>query len=107
MSLILIRLASCFFVWNKHYIYLHPLGYVFKLVLKFNGIEFVCVWSYTVTIKRMLVKRETVHKSKSIYFLLNPFCIKAVTIHLNARNFAVMYVYNKIKFKPRYHNLTT
>ena len=37
---------------------------------------------------------------KSIDFLLNPFCIKLVTIHLSACNFAIVYLYKEMKFKP-------
>ena len=39
--------------------------------------------------------RDTVHN------LLNPFCIKFVTIYLSACNFAIMYLYEEIKFKPK------
>ena len=35
-----------------------------------------------------------------IDFLLNPFCMKAITTYLSAGNFAVMYLYKEIKFKP-------
>ena len=34
------------YVWDKRYIYLCLLVYVIKLVLKFNGIEFVCICCY-------------------------------------------------------------
>ena len=37
---------------------------------------------------------------KSIDFLLNPFCINLVTIHFSACNFAIVYLYKEIKFKP-------
>ena len=33
-------------------------------------------------------------------FLLNPFCIRFVTIYLSVCNFAFMYSYKEIKFKP-------
>ena len=33
-------------------------------------------------------------------FLLNSFCIKLVTIHLSACNFAIVHLYKEIKFKP-------
>ena len=36
----------------------------------------------------------------TIDFLLNPFCIKVITIYLSAGYFAVMYLYKEIKFKP-------
>ena len=42
---------------------------------------------------------------KSIDFLLNPFCIKFVTIHLSARNFAIVYLYIEIKLKPKKKNI--
>ena len=34
---------------------------------------------------------------RSIYFLLNPFCIKLETIHLSACNFAIVYLYKEIE----------
>ena len=37
---------------------------------------------------------------KSINFLLNPFCIKLVTFHFSASNFAIVHLYKEIKFKP-------
>ena len=39
---------------------------------------------------------------KSIDFLLNPFCIKLITIHLSACNFATCIVFiQRTKFKPK------
>ena len=34
---------------------------------------------------------------KSIDFLLNPFCIKLVTIHFSACNFAIVYLYKELR----------
>ena len=48
--------------------------------------------------------KQTYHKGyssqKSIDYLLNPFCIKLVTIRFSACNFAIVYLYKEIKFKP-------
>ena len=39
---------------------------------------------------------------KPIDYFLNSFCIKLVTHYLIARNFAVMYLYKEIEFKPNH-----
>ena len=82
------------YVWGKRYIYLYTLVYVTKFGLKFNDIKFV----FTVT-------NDSYHLAhihlKGYSSLLNPFCIKLVTIHLSACNFAIVYLYKEIKFKPK------
>ena len=40
-------------------------------------------------------------RNKKIGFLLNPLCIKFVTIHLSACNFAIIYLYKKIKLNQK------
>ena len=46
------------------------------------------------------ISTQVYSSQKSTDFLLNPFCIKLLTISLSACNFAVMYVYKEIKLKP-------
>ena len=76
------------YVWDKHYIYLYTLVYVTKFVLKFNGIKFVLAVTYHSN-HLAHIRLKGYSSQKSIDFLLNPFCIKLVTIHLSACNFAL------------------
>ena len=58
----------------------------------FNGILFACICSCISQlpfITHMPLQRYS--SQKSIYYLLNPFCIKFVTIYLSDCNFAVVY----------------
>ena len=86
------------YVWDKRYIYLYTLVYVTKFVRKFNGIKLVLAVTYhSYHLARIRLKGYS--SQKSIDFLLNPFCIKLVTIHFSACNFAIVYLYKEIKFK--------
>ena len=70
-----------------------------KFVLKFNGIKFVFAVTYP-GYHLAHISLKGYSSQKSIDFLLNPFCIKLVTIHFSACNFAIVYLYKEIKFKP-------
>ena len=87
------------YVWDKRYIYLYTLAYVTKFVLKSNGIKFVFAVTYH-SYHLAHIRLKGYSSQKSIDFLLNSFCIKLVTIHLSACNFAIVYLYKEIKFKP-------
>ena len=87
------------YVWDKHYIYLYTLVYVTKFVLMFNGIKFVLAVTYHSS-HLAHIRLKGYSLQKSIEFLLNPFCIKLVTIHFSACNFAIVYLYKEIEFKP-------
>ena len=88
------------YVWDKRYIYLYTLLYVTKFILKFNGIKIVLAVTYhSYYLAHILLKGYS--SQKSIDFLLNHFCIKLVTIHFSTCNFAIVYLYKEIKFKPR------
>ena len=84
------------YVWDKRYIYLYTLVYMTK-VLKFNGIKFVLAVTYH-SYNLAHIRLKGYNSQKSIDFLLNPFCIKLVTIHFSACNFAIVYLYKEIKF---------
>ena len=86
------------YVWDKLYIYLYTLVYVTKFVLKFNGIKFAFAVTYH-SYHLAHIRLKGYSSQKSIDFLLNPFCIKLVTIYLSACYFAIMYLYKEIKFK--------
>ena len=87
------------YVWDKHYIYLYTLVYVTKFVLKFNGIKFVLAVTYH-SYHLEHIRLMGYSSQESIDFLLNPVCIKLVTIQFSACNFAIVYLYKEIKFKP-------
>ena len=87
------------YVWDKRYIYLYTLVYVTKFVLMFNGIKFVLAVTYH-SYHLAHIHLKGYSSQKSIDFHLNPFCIKLVTIHFSACNFASVYLYKEIKFKP-------
>ena len=87
------------YVWDKRYIYLYTLVYVTKFVLKLNGIKFVLAVTYH-SYHLAHIRLKGYSSQKSIDFLLNPFCIKLVTIHFSACNFAIAYLYKEIRFKP-------
>ena len=87
------------YVWDKRYINLYSLVYVTKFVLKFNGIKFVLAITYH-CYHLAHIRLKGYSSQKSIDFLLNPFCIKLVTIQFSACNFAIVYLYKEIKFKP-------
>ena len=71
------------YVWDKPYVYLYTLVYVTKFVLKFNGIKFVLAVTYhSYHLAHIRLMRYT--SQMSIDFLLNPFCIKLVTIQFSA-----------------------
>ena len=70
-----------------------------KFVLKFNGIKFVLAVTYH-SYHLAHIRLKGYSSQKSIDFLLNPFCIKLVTIHFSACNFAIVYLNKEIKFKP-------
>ena len=89
------------YVWDKRFIYLYTLVYVAKFVLKFNGIKFVLAVTYH-SYNLAPIHLKGYSSQKSIDFLVNPFCIKLVTIHFSACNFAIVYLYKEIKFKPIY-----
>ena len=94
------------YFWDTRYIYLYTLVYVTKFVLKLNGIEIVFAITYhNYNLAHISLKGYSSHKS--IDFLLNPFCIKFVTIHLIACIFAIMYLYKEIKLKPTEHDIST
>ena len=63
------------YVWDKLYIYLYTLVYVTKFVLKKFAFA-VTYHSYHLAHIRL----KGYSSQKSIDFLLNPFCIKLVTI---------------------------
>ena len=88
------------YVWDKRYIYLYTLVYVTKIGLKFNGIKFVFAVTYH-SYHLAHIHLKGYSSQQSIDFLLNPFGIKLVTIHLSACNFAIVYLYKEIKFKPK------
>ena len=82
------------YVWDKRYKCLYTLVCVTKFVLKFNGIEFAFAVTYhTYHLAHNRLKGYS--SQKLIDFLLNPSCMKFVTIHLSACNFAVMYLYKE------------
>ena len=90
------------YVWDKRSIYLYKLVYATKFVLKFNGIKFVLAVTYhSYHLGHTCIRLKGYSSQKSIDFRLNPFCIKRVTIYFSACNFAIMYLYKEIKFKPR------
>ena len=89
------------YVWDKRFIYLYTLVYVTKFVLKFNAIKFVLAVTYHgYHLAHIRLKEYSSQKSKD--FLLSPFCIKLVTIHFSACNFAIVYLYKEIKFKQKH-----
>ena len=73
---------------------------VFNVVVafKFNGIKFVFAVTYH-SYHLAHIRLKGYSSQKSIEFPLNPFCIKLVTIHFSACNFAIVYLYKEIKFK--------
>ena len=87
------------YVWDKRYIYLYTLVYVTKFVLKFYAIKFVFAVTYH-SYHLAHIRLQGYSSQKSIDFLLNPFCIKLVTIHFIVCTFAIVYLYKEIKFKP-------
>ena len=87
------------YVWDKRYIYLYTLVYVTKFALKFNGIKFVLAVTYH-GYHLAHIRLKGYSSQKSIDLLLNPFSITLVTIHFSACNFAIVYLYKEIKFKP-------
>ena len=91
------------YVWDKRFIYLYTLVYVTKFVLKFTlyVLKFVLAVTYH-SYNLAPIHLKGYSSQKSIDFLLNPFCIKLVTIHFSACNFAIVYLYKEIKFKPIY-----
>ena len=89
------------YVWDKRFIYLCTLVYVTKFVLKLNGIKFVLAVTYH-GYHLAHYSSKGICSQKSIDFLLNPFCIKLVTIHFSFCKFAIVYLYKEIKFKPIY-----
>ena len=80
------------YVWDKRFIYLYTLVYVTKFVLKFNGLKFILAVTYH-SYHLAHIRLKGYSSQKSIDFLLNPFCIKLVTIHFSACNFAIVYLY--------------
>ena len=86
------------YVWDKLYIYLYTLVYVTIFVLKFNGIKFAIAVTYH-SYHLAHIRLKGYSSQRSIDFLLNPFCIKLVTIHFSACYFAIVYLYKEIKFK--------
>ena len=90
------------YVCDKRYTYLYTLVYVTKFVLKFNCIKFILAVTYMYHSYHLAhIRLKGYSSQKSIDFLLNPFCIKLVTIHFSACNFAIVYLYKDIKFKPK------
>ena len=77
MSPVLIRLSDLYvYVWDKRNIYLYQLVYVIKLVLKFNGIAFICIWCYISQLPFSTYFHVKGYRlPKSIDFL-NPFLCK-------------------------------
>ena len=74
---------------------------VTKFVLKLNGIKFVLAVTYHgYHLAHIRLKGNS--SQRSIDFLLNLFCIKLVTIHFSACNFAIVYLYKEIQFKPNF-----
>ena len=72
-----------------------------KRVLRFNGIENWFVFAVTYCSCLSAHSRLKGYTSqKSIDFFLNSSCIKCVTFYLSVCNFAIMYLYKEIKFKP-------
>ena len=69
------------YVWDKCYIHLYTLVYMTIFVLKFNGIKFVFAVTYH-SYNLVHICLKGYRSQKSIDFLLNPFCIKLVTIYL-------------------------
>ena len=67
-----------------------------------------CVFAVTYHSKHLAhIHLKGYNSQKLVDFLLNLFCIKRVTIHLSACNFAIVYLYNEIQVKPivcRYQN---
>ena len=94
------------YVWDKRYICLYTLVYVTKFVLKFNGIKFVFAVTYH-SHHLAHIRLKGYSSQKSIDLLLNPFCIKLVTFHFSACDFAIVYLYKEIKFKPTFSQLVT
>ena len=94
------------YVWDTRYIYLYTLVYVTKCVLKFNGIEIVCAITYP-SYNLAHIRLKGYSSQKSIDFLLNPVCIKFVTIHLIDCTFAIIHLYKEIKIKPTEHDIST
>ena len=94
------------YVWDKRYICLYTLVYVTKFVLKFNGIKFVFAVTYH-SYHLAHIRLKGYSSQKSIDVLLNPFCIKLVTFHFSACDFAIVYLYKEIKFKPTFSQLVT
>ena len=66
-----------------------------KFVHKFNSIKFVFAVTYH-SYHLAHIGLKGYSSLKSIDFLLNPFCIKLVTIHFSACNFAIVYLYKEI-----------
>ena len=64
-----------------------------KFVLKFNGIKFVLAVTYH-DYHLAHIRLKGYSSRKSIDFLLNPFCIKLVTIHSSACNL-LLCIYTK------------
>ena len=94
------------FVWDKRYIYLYPLVYLIRLVHKFNRIDFVSICCYISRLPFSEYSSKGIQFTNvNIDFLLNPFCIKFVTIYLSDCNLAIMYLYKEIKFKPKPNGL--
>ena len=78
------------YVWDKRYTYLYKLVYFTKFVLKLNDIKFVFPVTYhSYHLAHNYLKRYNLHKSIDV--LLIPFCIKLITFHLSACNFAIVY----------------
>ena len=94
------------YVWDKRYICLYTLVYVTKFVLKFNGIKFVFAVTYQ-SYHLAHIRLKGYSSQKSIDFLLNPLCIKLVTFHFSACDFAIVYLSKEIKFKPTFSQLVT
>ena len=67
--------------------------FTYYICFKFNGVKFVFAVTYH-SYHLAHIRLKGYSSQKSIDILLNPFCIKLVTIHLSACNFA-MRIYTK------------
>ena len=67
------------------------------ICFKLNGTKFVFAVTYH-SYHLAHIRLKGYSSQKSIDILLNPFCIKLVTIYLSACNFAIAYLYKEIKF---------
>ena len=91
------------YVWDKRYIYLYTLVYVTKLFLSLMA-ENLYLPLHITGYHSAHIRLKGYSSQKSVDFLLNPFCIERVTIHFSACNFAIVYLYKEIKFKPTIRN---